>query len=661
MVAVLKIVGIIILILLAICAIYRSTISHKVGYVLIVLYILTYFISPIQKKLSTYFLTHESLGKFYELWLFVILLAYGAIGVIEGLIRMVDDEFTFFRSICHLIEKKKRKKISAKSINTDEHSDVNVSDNTESNKNKYVEYAKIVNSDKHMNIDDIIAELNRMIGLNSVKREITELIKMEEYQQKRKAEGLKYSDRGSYHLIFSGNPGTGKTTVARMVAGIYHNLGIVSKGQFIEVDRAGLVAEYSGQTAPKTLAVISKAIGGVLFIDEAYSLIQKGLADGDAYGREALDTLLKAMEDNRNDLVVIMAGYTQEMEKFVAVNPGLKSRFKKTIYFEDYTPDELVEIFKSYVKNDENAITQDAEDVVDIIFRHMYENRDEKFGNGRFVRNMYNSIIQQLGVRVSMLQSPSREELQTIIREDVLKATEEQNIILFKENMKELNNTVVLEEALSDDEIDRISLRTEKNKVWDKNQPFWDSEIEPKVYKILKEFINDEYTIVPHETLAKIFQCEWTEENKKITSKLNYCHYDFVVYNSDFCPVMLMEVNGSKHQKDKYTIVNDNMKKKIAAKKKLKLVCIDFSDSIPDNEIKDKVEKSIREAIPDKDSVPAYCPKCHAMMALRQNRSTMEWFYSCPNKHKNNTYSAYKIPPLYDNLLEKIDDNVIDE
>lgn len=199
----LKIIGIIFLVLLAICAIWRSTISHKVGYVLIVLYALTYCITPIERKLSIYFLTHESLGKFYGSWLFIILLAYGAIGLIEGLIRMVNDESTFFNSVCRLREKKKRKKISTEPINTDEHSGINVSD-TESNKNRHMAYAKIVDSDKYADVDDILAELNRMIGFHSVKREIQELIKVEKYQQKRKAEGLKCSDGGSYHLVFSG-------------------------------------------------------------------------------------------------------------------------------------------------------------------------------------------------------------------------------------------------------------------------------------------------------------------------------------------------------------------------------------------------------------------------------------------------------------------------
>lgn len=413
-----KIIGIIILIVIAICGIYKSTISHKVGYGLLAAWFLPFLFDSIRQKVGAYFETHKLAAQIYDPYLILFLLVYGAIGILEGLIRLANEDFTFLEWISDLLKGKKGKQalIEREIENADK---ISFKPEDKPEDKEELSSVNIIYPDKSSNLDSILFELNQMIGLNSVKREIAELIQMEKFQQQRKKQGLKPSNMGSYHLVFAGNPGTGKTTVARMVAGIYYHLGIVSRGQLIEVDRSGLVGEYVGQTALKTSEVIKEAIGGVLFIDEAYSLIHEGLAKGDAFGKEALDTLLKAMEDHRDDLVIIMAGYTQEMEEFISVNPGLQSRFKKTIHFEDYNPQELLEIFCSYVEKDENIVLPETRDELANVFSAMYENRDQKFGNGRSVRNLYNAILQQLGVRVSRIKAPSKKELQTITPEDV--------------------------------------------------------------------------------------------------------------------------------------------------------------------------------------------------------------------------------------------------
>lgn len=272
---------------------------------------------------------------------------------------------------------------------------------------------------KGKTLNAMLDDLNNMIGLANVKNEIENLIKMEMYQKQRVKQGLQRSGgASSYHLIFAGNPGTGKTTVARMVAGIYKELGIVSKGQFVEVDRSKLVGQYVGQTAKIVHEVVKQSVGGILFIDEAYTLINDD-SFKDSFGHEALDTLLKEMEDHRNNLVVIVAGYTNMMEKFIESNPGLKSRFKKTILFEDYSPEEMLQIFESYCEQDNNVIYEEARMNLLHMFQEIYENRTDTFGNGRTVRNIYNTCLEQLSNRVCVLKNPTKTELQTIMPEDI--------------------------------------------------------------------------------------------------------------------------------------------------------------------------------------------------------------------------------------------------
>ncbi len=270
-------------------------------------------------------------------------------------------------------------------------------------------------------IEDLLSELDSYIGLQVVKDEVHDLINMVQVYKLREQHDLPTTDM-SLHMVFTGNPGTGKTMMARMMARIYRSLGILSKGQLVEVDRSGLVAGYVGQTALKTQKVIEKAMGGVLFIDEAYSLASGGEND---FGREAIETLLKAMEDHRDDLVVIVAGYDEPMEKFINSNPGLQSRFNKYLYFPDYNGEELMAMFRMRCKKNGYRLTEEAETYAKEFFEDMYKNRDDNFGNGRDVRNRFEDIISRQANRLAAMEAPTKDDLMTITKEDFLVSAEE--------------------------------------------------------------------------------------------------------------------------------------------------------------------------------------------------------------------------------------------
>ncbi len=271
-------------------------------------------------------------------------------------------------------------------------------------------------TEPEQDLESILSELNELIGLKQIKEEIAGLINLIKVRKLREEKGLPMLPM-SFHLVFSGNPGTGKTTVARIVSKIYKNLGVISKGNLVEVDRSGLVAGFVGQTAIKTREVIDSAKGGVLFIDEAYSLTPGGSQSD--YGSEAIEVLLKAMEDQRGDLVVIVAGYTDEMEDFLNSNPGLKSRFNKFIHFADYSPKELLDIFILISKKHGYRLTDDAEGELEKLITLIYENRTENFANARITRNMFESVIQHQANRVVKIEDPSKDDLQEITMEDI--------------------------------------------------------------------------------------------------------------------------------------------------------------------------------------------------------------------------------------------------
>lgn len=274
----------------------------------------------------------------------------------------------------------------------------------------------ISKGNKNETLDEVLNELNSLIGLNEVKSEINTLINFIKVQKAREQSGLKSSSL-SYHIVFTGNPGTGKTTVARIVSKIYKHLGILTEGQLVETDRSGLVAEYVGQTAVKVNKTVNSALNGILFIDEAYSLVGENKDD---FGKEAVATLIKRMEDDRDKLVLVLAGYTNEMTDFIDTNPGFKSRFNRYISFPDYTPNELFEIFESSCVKLDYHLTEEAKTKLKLVFENAYSTRDKSFGNGRFVRNVFEKVLEQQANRIAKESNLTKEVLTTITENDII-------------------------------------------------------------------------------------------------------------------------------------------------------------------------------------------------------------------------------------------------
>lgn len=267
-------------------------------------------------------------------------------------------------------------------------------------------------------IDELLAELDSYIGLERVKKEVRSLINTAKVTSLRRERSLPTVDT-SLHMVFSGNPGTGKTVIARFMARVYRSLGLLSRGQLVECDRSSLVAGFVGQTSQKTAEVLKSALGGVLFIDEAYSLTSH---DGQDFGSEAVDTILKFMEDHRDDLVVIVAGYNELMEDFIDSNPGLRSRFVRYIDFDDYSAEELTEIFRLNLSRGLYTLGEGAEE---LLFEYFTACADDaaRFGNARGVRNTFEHALRAQADRLATVDAPSREELTLITREDIAAAT----------------------------------------------------------------------------------------------------------------------------------------------------------------------------------------------------------------------------------------------
>lgn len=268
-------------------------------------------------------------------------------------------------------------------------------------------------SEEEETLEDLLYQLEKLVGLAGVKLEVTTLINLLKVTKIREERGLKVPVI-SKHLVFLGNPGTGKTTVARLVAKLYKQLGVITKGQLVEVDRSGLVAGYVGQTALKTKEKIQEAMGGVLFIDEAYTL-SKGDSD---FGQEAIDTLLKEMEDHRDDFVVIVAGYSAPMRQFLESNPGLSSRFNKTILFEDYDADELLAILDLFCFSNDVKLSEETTELVKKHLMKLCEEKSEHFANGREIRNLFERAFSNQANRIAALDTISDEALRELIYED---------------------------------------------------------------------------------------------------------------------------------------------------------------------------------------------------------------------------------------------------
>lgn len=270
-------------------------------------------------------------------------------------------------------------------------------------------------SDDPRSLSELLEELNDLVGLETVKEKVSDLIAYQKVQKLRRENNL-YSTKNTLHLAFTGNPGSGKTSVARIVGRIYKQIGLLSKGHFIEVSRTDLIAGYQGQTALKVKSVIEKAKGGVLFIDEAYSITENDHSD--SYGRECLTELTKALEDYRDDLVVIVAGYTEPMEKFFESNPGLKSRFNTFIEFPDYEATELEQILISICQKNDYTL---SEELLTAVREHLVKcvsEKDENFANGRLVRNLYDDLVMNHAKRVVNILSPTKQELSEILVDD---------------------------------------------------------------------------------------------------------------------------------------------------------------------------------------------------------------------------------------------------
>ena len=310
-------------------------------------------------------------------------------------------------------------------------------------------------------VEEVLAELDSLVGLEEVKSEVKKIVNLAKINEARRAQGLKVPPM-TYHMVFTGNPGTGKTTVARIVARAFRALGIAKTGQLVETDRSGLVGRYAGETAVKTNEKIDEAIGGILFVDEAYQLVS---GDGDDYGKEAIATLLKRMEDDRDKLIVIAAGYTDEMRDFLDANSGLRSRFPKTIEFADYTAPELAAIFRSMAKKNEFVLAPDLDAGLDAAIAKLTAKRDRTFGNARFVRQLFEDATARQATRLAESGDMDAEALKTLALSDLSAGEKKEDIRAPKieDVLAELDALVGLQPVK--DEVRRLVATVRANKM----------------------------------------------------------------------------------------------------------------------------------------------------------------------------------------------------
>jgi stage V sporulation protein K len=277
-------------------------------------------------------------------------------------------------------------------------------------------------------LEKVMEELNGLVGLENVKKDINELVNLLEIQKKRSAEGLKNIEI-ALHTVFLGPPGTGKTSVARLLSRIFKHLGFLSVGQMYETDREGMVAGYVGQTATKVDKAVDESKGGVLFIDEAYALTANSF--GNDYGSEAVNTMLKRMEDHRDDLAVVVAGYTEPMKLFIESNPGLRSRFNRYFQFEHFNPSQLFTIFETFCKKSDFILTDDAVEKLKDTFDLLYAKKDEGFGNARVVRNLFEKCVQNQANRVVKIKVITTDVLRALTEEDIPEPKDTENQVYF--------------------------------------------------------------------------------------------------------------------------------------------------------------------------------------------------------------------------------------
>lgn len=347
-----------------------------------------------------------------------------------------SQNFSFLTNVLSSIKSDKLSEIKAKleqfiqfafDIKTE---DKTVSEYLKPKENK-VENSKIAKVIENDSLEKVLAELNELIGLETVKNDVNELINLLEIQKKRTEQGLKNIEI-TLHTVFLGPPGTGKTSVARLLSRIFKHLGFLSQGQLYETDREGMIAGFVGQTATKVDKAVEESLGGVLFIDEAYALTANSF--GNDYGAEAVNTLLKRMEDHRDDLAVVVAGYDEPMKMFIESNPGLRSRFNRFFTFEHFKPEQLLTIFETNCKKSDFILSEDAKEKLSATFDLLYEKKDEGFGNARVVRNLFEKCVQNQANRIVKIKKITPKILKTISEEDIPEPKETEKQVFFATN-----------------------------------------------------------------------------------------------------------------------------------------------------------------------------------------------------------------------------------